>query len=178
MLFEHEKEAIDKGLKILWIIWAAIMGSLLIYVFICYQFGEEMRGIVSQDFPIPLPRNILYGITIVTLFFTHFLKKLMLAGASGDSMPRSVESDKHSRSPESIAKYTAALVVSFALSESIGIYGLTLYLLGDGFQTLYTFVGISALAIYFHRPKREELETLAVAMQSGQTTGLQPETGT
>ena len=61
MLVEHEKKAIEKGLLTLWIIWAAIMGSLFIYVFICHQFGYEIRGNMSQNFPIPLLRNILIG---------------------------------------------------------------------------------------------------------------------
>ncbi|MBU2499127.1 MAG: hypothetical protein KKE57_09510 [Proteobacteria bacterium] len=57
------------------------------------------------------------------------------------------------------------MMISLALSESIGIYGLVLFFLGDSLRTLYTFIGISALAIIYHRPKREELETLALAMQ-------------
>ena len=39
--------------------------------------------------------------------------------------------------------------------------GFVLFLLGAGFQTLYTFIGISALAMVFYRPKREEMEQLA-----------------
>jgi len=58
------------------------------------------------------------------------------------------------------------MIVSLALSESIGIYGLVLFLLGDSFQTLYIFISISALAMFFYRPKREDLETLAIAMQT------------
>jgi len=54
------------------------------------------------------------------------------------------------------------MVISLALSESIGLYGFVLFLLGDGFRTLYIFVGISALALFFYRPKREEIETLAL----------------
>jgi hypothetical protein len=36
-------------------------------------------------------------------------------------------------------------------------------------ETLYIFTGISALALYFHRPKKEELEALAIAMQTEET---------
>jgi len=166
MLVEHEKEAIKKGLLTLWIIWAAIMGSLFIYVFICHQFGDEIRGNMSQNFPIPLLRNILYGIAAITLFLTHFFKRFMLAGTSSGFLSKAFKSGPRPNQPAFLAKYTIALIVSLALSESIGIYGLVLFFLGDGFQTLYTFTGISALAIYFHRPKREELETLAIAMQT------------
>jgi len=72
-----------------------------------------------------------------------------------------------------IAKYATAMVVSLALSESIGIYGFVLFLLGDNFRTLYIFVGISALAMLFYRPKREELETLAMG-ESGSALDMRP----
>ena len=60
-------------------------------------------------------------------------------------------------------QYTAVVVISLALVESIGIYGFVLFGLGGGLKTLYTFIGISALAMIFYRPKREELEKLAMA---------------
>jgi hypothetical protein len=61
-----------------------------------------------------------------------------------------------------VGKYTTFVIVSLALSESIGIYGFVLFLLGDSFQTLYTFIAVSALAMIFYRPKRKELEKLAM----------------
>ena len=60
----------------------------------------------------------------------------------------------------------AAMIVSLALSESIGVYGLVLFLIGDSFQTLYIFIGISVVAMFFYRPKREDLETLATAIHT------------
>jgi hypothetical protein len=40
MMEETGRADFEKGLKILWIIWAAMLGSLLIYVFICHQVGK------------------------------------------------------------------------------------------------------------------------------------------
>jgi len=165
MLVEHQETAIEKGLLTLWIIWAAIMGSLFIYIFLCHQFGDEIRRDMGQNFPLPLMRNILYGIGIITLFLTHFLKRFILSGTLIDTLSKSLKSGQYSNQPLFLAKYSTALIVSLALSESIGIYGFVLFLLGDDFQTLYTFIGISALAIYVHRPKKEVIETMAVAMQ-------------
>jgi hypothetical protein len=166
MLVEHQEKAIEKGLLTLWIIWAAIMGSLLIYVFFCHQFGDEIRRDMGENFPLPLMRNILYGIAIIMLFLTHFFKRFLLGGTFSGALSKSVKSGPHSNQPPFLAKYATALIVSLALSESIGIYGFVLFLLGDDFHTLYIFIGISALAIYVHRPKREEIETLAIAMQT------------
>jgi len=166
MPIENQEKAIEKGLLTLWIIWAALMGSLLIYVFICHQFGDEIRRDMGQNFPLPLMRNILYGIAIITLFLTHFLKRFLLSGTSIGTL---LKSTQITNQPLFLAKYSTALIVSLALSESIGIYGFVLFLLGDDVQTLYIFIGVSALAIYAHRPKREELEMLAIAMQKQET---------
>jgi hypothetical protein len=161
-----DKEAIERGLRILWIIWAAMFGSLLIYVFICHQLGEDMRPAGSPDFPIDLLKNILYIVAIVTLALTHFIRKLMLAGRFGGSDSRLSKNGAASGTPSFVARYTAALIVSLALSESIGIYGLVLFLLGANFQTLYIFIGVSAAAMFFYRPKKEELESLAIDSQT------------
>lgn len=162
MLGEPEKVAIEKGLLMLWIIWAAIFGSLFVYIFICHQFGADIRQNINQNSFVPLLRNILYGVAIITLFLIHILRKLMIAGKFGGFQSASLKPGMQSNQPSFLARYTVTLIISLALSESIGIYGLLLFLLGEDFQTLYTFTGISALAMYFYRPKREELENLAV----------------
>ena len=163
-----ESGANEKQLLILWIIWASMLGSLFIYVFICHQCGDQIRRTASPNFPLDLMRNILYGIAIFTVFLIHILRKSMLTAGSGGSGPMSLKSLLLSNQPSFLAKYTTAVIVSLVLSESIGIYGFVLFLLGDDFRTLYIFIGISALAMFFYRPKREELETLAIAMQSGE----------
>ena len=157
-----ERKANENRLLVLWIIWGAIFGSLFIYVFICHQFGDGMRPNASPNIPLDLIRNVLYGVAILTLIGTRFLRKFMLAGRSGGSGPMSVKTDSPSNQSSLIGKYAVAMMVSLVLSESIGIYGLVLFFLGDSFRTLYIFIGISALAIFLYRPKREELETLAM----------------
>ncbi|MDB9823022.1 hypothetical protein OAC89_04900 [Deltaproteobacteria bacterium] len=170
MLAEDEKKVIEKGLLTLWIIWAAIMVSLFIYVFICHQFGNEIRGGMNQDIPLPLFRNIFYAIALITLFAAHFFKRFMLAVKSSSALAKALKPAPNAEQSPLLAKYSTALIVSLALSESIGIYGFVLFLLGDGMQTLYTFIVISALSIYYHRPKREELEALAIAMKTENAT--------
>ncbi|UCH08184.1 MAG: hypothetical protein JSV55_04120 [Deltaproteobacteria bacterium] len=161
-----ERVTNEKGLRTLWIIWAAMAGSLLVYVFLCHQFGEEIRPTGSHDLPLGLIRNILCIVTIVTLFLAHFIRKRMLEGRLGGSGAGLFEPGATSSQPSPFAHYITVIIVSLALCESIGIYGLALFLLGDSFRTLHVFIGISALAMYFYRPKRQEFETLALAMQT------------
>ena len=164
-----EKGTSEKGLRTIWIMWAAMVGSLLVYVFLCHQFGEEMRPTGIHDLPVGLVRNIISVVTLVTLFLAHFIRKRMLEGRLGSSGSGLLKLGAASSKPSLLILYTSAVILSLVLSDSIGIYGLVLFMLGDSFRTLHVFIVISALAMYFYRPKREEFETLALAMQTKDT---------
>jgi F0F1-type ATP synthase membrane subunit c/vacuolar-type H+-ATPase subunit K len=163
MLEAQEKEAITKGMQTLWFIWAAMLGSLLIYIFVCHQWGEGFGSAEGTGIPLELLRTILYGVAVVELIISYYLRKFMLKGRSSAAGAHIVGGLATMNQPPFVGHYSAVVIVSLALSESIGIYGFVLFLLGDGFQTLYTFMVVSALAMVFYRPKREELERLAVA---------------
>ncbi len=163
----------EKRLLTLWIIWAAIFVSLFFYVLICHLWGDGIRRNAMPNFPLHLMRNVLYGVAIFTLVLTHFLRRFMLPERSGGSGPRFLRPQSDLTQSSLISRYATSMVISLALSESIGLYGFVLFLLGDGFRTLYIFVGISALALFFYRPKREEIETLALRESgSAQTWGI------
>ena len=160
-----EGELNEKSYQVLWIIWTAMLVTLFIYIFICHLWGDEIRRGASFNFPLDLMRNILYGVAIFTLILTRFIRKLILAGQYDGPGPKPMETPSPSNQSAIIGKYVTAMIVSLALSEFIGIMGLVLFFLGDNFQVLYTFMAISALAMFLYRPKREELEALALAMQ-------------
>lgn len=166
MLGETEKDAIKKGTMTLWFVWAAMVGSLLIYIYIGHAFGDEIRQPMHPDFPMELLRNILYGISIITILLSHFLRKFMLIVKNSGTSSGLLKYSTQSNQPLFLAKYTLAVMISLALSESIAIYGFVLFLVGADFQTFYIFTAISALSMFFYRPKRMELEGLAVAMQT------------
>jgi hypothetical protein len=164
MLEAQEKAAIDKGMLALWLIWAAMLGSLFIYIVVCHLLGEEMRGDFAESgFPFELFRNILYGVVAAELIMSYYLRKFMLKGrlsiAQADMSSRSSTLNRF----PFMGQYTAIVIISLAIADSIGIYGLVLFLLGGDFKTLYIFIVVSALAMIFYRPKSEELEKLAVA---------------
>jgi hypothetical protein len=164
MINETEKEAVEKGMKTLWFVWAAITASLLIYFYIIYAFGEEIRPPLGEDLPLELLRNILYGISVIILFLAHFLRKWIIKSTSFSAQLYK-DRKEFSNQPAYMMKYTAAVVASLAMSESIAIFGLVLFLIGADYQTFYIFLAISALGMFFFRPKRAELEELARANQ-------------
>ena len=165
----NKGEVIERGMRPLWVIWALMFGSLCIYIFICHQLGDEFRGNVGSNFPIGTFKNILYIAVIVTIFLTYFFRKFMLSRNLGQSEVKTPNLKLFSSQAPFLAKYTTAMIISLALSESIGIYGLILFFLGDNYQTLYIFIGISALSMYYYRPKREEIEKLSMAMENVKT---------
>ena len=156
-----ERTAIDKGMQTLWVIWAAMLGSLFIYIFICLQLGEGLMGDEGAELPIGLLRKIFFVVAAAELIVSYYLRQFMLKGRSSAAAVNSARGSSSLNQPPFVGHYSAVVIISLAFSESIGIYGLVLFLLGDSFQTLYTFIGISALAMVFYRPKREELERLA-----------------
>jgi hypothetical protein len=151
-------------MQTLWFIWAAMLGSLIIYIFVCHQLGEEIRrGFDKSGFPFELFRNILYGVVATELILSYYLRKFMLRGQSGATEAGIARRSYTLNQPPFIGQYTVVVIISLAISESIGSYGLLLFLLGGDFKTLYTFIVVAALAMVFYRPQREKLGKLAAA---------------
>ena len=137
----------------LWIIWAGFAGTLIAYVAIPVFAGDMLRRNISADIPLGIMRTALLGIGAITLIGAHFLRKRIIKGV--DSDPMALKPQVPPDVSDFVKRYTMAMIISLALAESVGIYGLVLFFLGDDFSTLFTFVGISAAAMFVFRPKAE-----------------------
>lgn len=51
-----------------------------------------------------------------------------------------------------------------SLAEGIGVLGFVMFMLGDDFNTLYIFTGLSALGLYLYRPKQDEYVRIIEAL--------------
>jgi len=51
-----------------------------------------------------------------------------------------------------------------SLVEVVGIFGLVMFIFGDGFNTLYIFTGLSALGLFLYRPKADEYAEIIAAI--------------
>lgn len=156
-----QKGTVENRLLVMWIIWGAMMGSLVIYIVICHLIGDQIRRPMGSGFPFVHLRNILFGISIAELIATHFIRKFMLRNAPSRHESASTSQPSPQDVEKIYAKYTTAMIVSLALCESVGIYGLVLCLLGGSFQTMYTFMIISAAGMFYYRPKGEEIDGLS-----------------
>ncbi|MCX6556212.1 MAG: hypothetical protein NTW95_02080 [Candidatus Aminicenantes bacterium] len=150
MITEQE---IDRGMATLKIIWLAMLVFLVGYAFAGRMIAPGMTSTMSRE-AFGMLRTALYALGFAALIASRFVKRMILAG-KGHAIGQT-----QTRPPSVLQRYTSAVIASLAMSESVGMYGLVLFLLGKDETDLYLLLGISALAMVYHRPKREELASL------------------
>jgi len=138
----------DRMLAVLKIIWMALLGSLAVYLIVGRFIAPEFASPMNEE-TFAILRIVLLALGLVTLIAATYVRRLIL-GMGG----RSAAADRQASMPQ---RYASAVIASLAMSESIGIYGLFLFLLGKNEMDLYLLVGISAAAMYHFRPRKEEL---------------------
>jgi len=155
---------LEKGMMTMKIIWFAMLGALAVYLFVAIHIGASIQPSMNED-TFNVLRTILYALALATLAATRYIRKLVLSGKIGPGQPSPV-----SRHPM-LQKYSAATVLSLAMSESIGIYGFVLFLLGKNSMDLYLLLLISAAAIVMYRPRKGQLISLMQEGQGDSATG-------
>ena len=95
-------------------------------------------------------RLILLGLALVDFALIPFMRNRALAG---NRRPGTVAT---TNLPEPVARLLTASMISFALCESIAIYGLVLFLINGGRPEFYLFllIALAAFAIHFPRYAR------------------------
>ncbi len=168
MLEKGEMEQLDKAWTIIIIIWGTLLASLGVYVAVCEFMKDQLRP--AADFPLETMKLALYGASFVTLIVTHFIRKVMLKAAG--SGPFSAFAQSPSVQHPAAGRYLSAVIVSMALCESIGVYGLVLFFMSKDSLVLYRFIIVSAAAMLYFRPRKEELLQLVEDMkqQGGRRT--------
>ncbi|MBF0469642.1 MAG: hypothetical protein HQK61_12280 [Desulfamplus sp.] len=147
------------GLLKIWIIWGAMLFSLLVYVVICYLIEPTWGTLVTPDFPVDTLRNGLYATSLIILFLSDYIRKYIMKSESSTQLTRFNQIASRTSMPPALLKYQTAVIISLALSESIAIFGVVFFFLAKDLGTLYIFVFTSAAAMLYHRPKMSELMT-------------------
>ncbi len=168
MLEKSEMEQLDKAWTVIKIIWGALLASLGVYVAVCEYMKDQLRP--TTDFPLETMKLVLYGVSFFTLIVIHFIRRMMLKTAGSGLFSAFVQSP--SVQHPTAGRYLSVVIVSMALCESIGIYGLVLFFMSKDSLVLYQFIIISAAAMLYFRPRKEELLQLAEDMnlQGGRRT--------
>jgi F0F1-type ATP synthase membrane subunit c/vacuolar-type H+-ATPase subunit K len=142
-----ETEA-NRELRVLMIIWVAMLAALPLYLIMGLLAAPQVQaGMNGETFS--LLRKALYAVAVVTLLAIGTVRRLFCRGfrQEGGQTP----------APVVLQRYRGAVIVSLAMSESIGIYGLVLFLLGKNRADLLLLLGAAAAAMIYYRPKAEDL---------------------
>lgn len=167
MLSNEVRMSLDKGWTTILIIWAAMLFSLLVYAVVGYVVKENAVMGMNEEFPLDILRNILFGISLLTIGAIWYLRKLLLQklfspNTTGTSF--SAASGSVTGQHPVVQRYLVVILVSTAMAESIGIYGLLLCLLGGQMMDLIILIMLSAFAMLIFRPRKDELESLMMTV--------------
>ena len=156
---------VDKGLLTLKVIWSAMVVSLAVYLFVGLQIAAHVRSSMDEE-TFGLLKMVVYIIALVTLIVTRFVRKMILSGKGPTGITAQV-----TRHP-ALQIYSTATILALAMSESIGIFGLVLFILGKNSLDLYLLLLVSAAAMFMYRPSKDDLLALSREMHKC-TTGEQ-----
>jgi len=161
MLGRVEPVQLKSDLFLPWLIQGVMLASLVVYIIVCITLGDQIQHPLPEAQRV-LIRTILYVVAIVTFPMTNLLRYIQLS--LNQTMPFS------SIEPEGEAKkrYLVTVIVSMSLIESVGIFGFVMFILGDNFNTLYIFTGLSALGLFLYRPKVHEYAGIIEALTAQQ----------
>jgi len=165
-----EREHLKSDLVLPWFI-VGMMGLMLAaYLIVCHTLGEQLQQPLPETQRV-LVRTLFYAMAIVTLPLTNLIRHIQLR--LNQTMPRSNKAAPFDRTQDRYRKdakrrYLATVIVSMSLVEVIGAFGLVMFVLGDGFNTLYIFTGLSALGLFLYRPKLDEYVEIIDAIAAQQ----------
>ena len=149
-----ESEQLKSDLIPHWIMLGMMFASLVASIVVCQSLGEQLQ----LDQPAnqrELIRTVLYVIAIVTFPMINLIRHIQLR------LNQTMPGNKPAK-----YRYLLTIIVSLSLVESIGIFGLIMFILGDDFNTLYIFTGMSALGLFLYRPKQDEYEDVVEALSA------------
>jgi F0F1-type ATP synthase membrane subunit c/vacuolar-type H+-ATPase subunit K len=145
------KDDLRKAFRMTVFIGAAMIASVFVYavvVEIIKKQHEPFHGFAPMGDIVSTLRYALLGVVAVVFFVIRFLNKLMLSTKTPIRSAAMVSPF----SPE-VQRLISASIVTFALCESVAIYGLVLFLIQGNSGDFYLFLVLSLFffSIYFPR---------------------------
>ncbi|HEY8096368.1 MAG TPA: hypothetical protein VIE65_09810 [Methylobacter sp.] len=158
-----EREQLKSDLILHWVIVGMMLTMLAAYIVLCHTLGEQLQQPLPEAQRV-LIRTVFYAVAIVTFPLTNLIRHIQLR--LNQTMPCSPTTCGAVAAAKN--RYLVTVIVSMALVEVVGIFGLVMFVFGDGFNTLYIFTGLSALGLFLYRPKVDEYSEIieAIAAQN------------
>ena len=142
----------NNELSLHWFVVGIMLVTLMIYLFICHQFGHAMQDPLPEDRRVFI-RSVFYAIAIVVFPITNLIRHIQLR------LNQTILGNKSAKS-----RYLLTVIVSMMLVEGVGVLGFVMFMLGDDFNTLYIFTGLAVLGLYLYRPKFTEYTQIVDAL--------------
>lgn len=152
-----EDNSLKKGMLKIWIIWGAMFTSLCIYIAICHLLEPTWIAVATPDFPVDTLKNLLYAAAFIILLLSNYIRKYIMKSHSSARLTSSDHITSMTTMPPVLIRYQIAVLISLALSESIAIFGIIIFLLTKDMNTFYIFIAISAAAMLYHVPKQADI---------------------
>ena len=158
---QKEMKQLETGWRVILMIWGAILASLGIYLVVCIVVEKNLQINLDPNFPLETLKYALFGVSFITLFVVHYIRKFLLRTSNSTVTSSLTSSPQH----PALGKYSVAVVITSALLESIGIYGVVLFFISKDTLSLVQLLTISAVAMIHFRPRKDELLNLAARMK-------------
>jgi len=148
-----EYKRLKEELTLHWVIVAVMVSMLLIYNLICHFMGAEIQISMAEEQRVFI-RTILYVVTIAVFPLTNLLRHILLR------LNQTMPGDNPAKN-----RYLMTTIVTLASIEIVGVFGFVMFVLGDGYNTLYIFTTLGALGIFLHRPREQEYRQIIAALK-------------
>jgi hypothetical protein len=156
---EEKKKEAKKRFEEIRIMWSAVFISSIFYIIIGHLAAGRMVPVTVHN--IGLLKKFIYFLITVSLAASCYFRKVMMKGrhivVSESGFPENTAGRSEA---VYVSGYRSAVCVAAVLANSTGIYGLGLFFYTGDFQILYTIVAVSAVFVFFHRPRKDEFDRL------------------
>jgi hypothetical protein len=159
MIPAQGNELFESGWKTVYIVWTCIFMSLICYLLVGIYSAETINIPMDKN-SFEMMRNVFYGLSFIILIATKLIKNHLLSDKGLKSKPVQQQPGQNPQDT-AIARYLIVMMISLALSEAVAIFGLILVFTGKNTYDLYFLIIISALAMIYHRPIKDEALSLS-----------------
>lgn len=147
---------LKSDLTLHWVVTGIMLCMLISYNVICYVLDTEIQINIAEEQRVVI-RTSLYIIAIILFPLVNLLRHILLR--LNQTMPGG-NSAKN--------RYFVTTIVTLAIIECIGLFGLVMFILGDEVNSLYIFTVLGLLGLFLHRPKIQEYQLIIEALKHQQ----------
>ena len=146
-------EKLKKTYQVALMMGLAMIGSLFVYAACVELIKTNFRPFKGFS-PFPgqeILRYLFLGMTVAEFALIKFIRRFILQGK--EATPGISRSQDPSFSSSRVSKLLSAAIITYALCETVAIYGLVLFFMGGSSFDFYFFMVLSLIffAVYFPR---------------------------